>query len=272
MSDTAAVTETNVRALRSKLDREEDLEILDWLAQVDHGPQHSDYLKRRQPGTGRWFLDSTKYQAWINASTRTLFCPGIPGAGKTILTAAVIEDVTARFQNEESVGIAYIYCNFNRQTEQSIEALMSNLLKQLSRSRSPLSESVRNMYNRHVSKRTQPSLQEITSALVSVVSLYSRVFVIVDALDECQTSDCTSRLITELLSLQAAGGVNLFATSRFIPQITERFTRNAVLEIRANDNDVQSYLEGRISQSASKILRQHSEEIKAEITNAVDGM
>ena len=29
--------------------------------------------------------DSVKYQSWLKTSKQTLFCPGIPGAGKTIL-------------------------------------------------------------------------------------------------------------------------------------------------------------------------------------------
>jgi hypothetical protein len=36
--------------MRSKLDRKEDLEILNRLTDIDYGPQQSDYLKRRLTG------------------------------------------------------------------------------------------------------------------------------------------------------------------------------------------------------------------------------
>ena len=60
-----------------------------------------------------------------------LFCPGIPGAGKTILTSIVVDDLTTRFSNDPSVGIAYVYCNFRRRDEQKAEELFASLLKQL---------------------------------------------------------------------------------------------------------------------------------------------
>ncbi|KAE8363589.1 hypothetical protein BDV27DRAFT_165405 [Aspergillus caelatus] len=125
-------TETNVEAMKLNIDRKEELEVLEWLTPIDYGPQHSDFLKRRQAGTGQWFLDSAVYEAWISLNKQTLFCPGIPGAGKKILTAAVTDDITARFLHDKSVGAAYVYCDFRRQSEQSVEDLIANLLKQLS--------------------------------------------------------------------------------------------------------------------------------------------
>jgi hypothetical protein len=266
-------TETNVETIKSNFDRKEELEVLEWLTPIDYGPQHSDYLKRRQSGTAQWFLDSAIYQAWISSNKQTLFCPGIPGAGKTILTAAVIDDITARFLHDKSVGIAYVYCDFRRQSEQSAEDLITSLLKQLSQCRPSLPDIVRSLYDRHRHRRTRPEFDEISTTLRFVGAMYSRVFIIIDALDECQTSnDCRTRVITESLNFQVTCGGNIFATSRFIPQITERFNNCMTLEIRAHDQDVQRYLRSRILQCESRLLASHSEEIQTEITKAVDGM
>jgi hypothetical protein len=38
--DTVKRAEANIETLRSKLDRKEDLEVLNWLTPVDYGPQH----------------------------------------------------------------------------------------------------------------------------------------------------------------------------------------------------------------------------------------
>jgi hypothetical protein len=50
--------------------------------------------------------------------------------------------------------------------------------------------------------------------------------------------------------------------------------RSTLLEIRANDEDVQRYLDGHMSRLPSFVLRRHDlqEEIKTEIIKAVDGM
>ncbi|KAH7305361.1 nucleoside phosphorylase [Rhexocercosporidium sp. MPI-PUGE-AT-0058] len=263
----------NVQSIKSKMNRKEDLEILDWLTPINYGPQQSDFINRRQPGTGQWLLDSLDFQKWLETSQQTLFCPGIPGAGKTILTAATINDLITRFQNDPSVGIAYLYCNFRRKDEQKAQDLLASLLKQLSQGRSSLPDNVRSLYDNHKEKRTRPSLDEISRTLQSVASIYSRVVIIVDALDECQVSDgCRMTFLAEIFSLQTKTGANLFATSRPIPEITERFRGSITFEIRAHNEDVQQYLDCRISQSGQKLLQTYREEIKTKITKAVDGM
>jgi Cdc6-like AAA superfamily ATPase len=204
-----------------------------------------------------------------------LFCPGIPGAGKTILTSIVVENLHTRFQKDLSVGVAYLYCNFRRQDEQKAEDLLVNLLKQLAQGRPHMPDSVKSIRDSHKDKRTRPSFDEISEALQSVVVLYSRIFIIVDALDECQASNgCRTRFLSEIFDLQAKTKANIFATSRFIPEITEKFKGSAILEIRAMDEDVDRYLDGHISQLPYFVQRnpELQEKIKTEIVKAVDGM
>ena len=100
-----------------------------------------------------------------------------------------------------------------------------------------------------------------------------QVFIIVDALDECQVSDgCRSGFLSEIFTLQQKCKVNIFATSRVVPEVTEKFKGHTSLEIRAHNEDVRNYLEGRIVRSDRKSLRTLDEEIKTKIVEAVDGM
>jgi hypothetical protein len=269
----AGVQEGVDKLLRRQHDQEQQA-ILDWLTPIDHALQQSDYLKRRQPGTGQWLLDSAEYQAWLKTDKQTLFCPGIPGAGKTILTSIVIADLFNRFRNDTTVGIVYIYCNFRRKDEQKVDDLLSSLLKQLAESQSSLPGSVKDLYDRHKPKRTRPSLDEILAVLRSVATMYSRAFIIVDALDECQVSDgCRARFLSVLSNLQTHRA-NIFATSRFIPDIVNQFKGSISLEIRASSQDVERYLEGHMGGLPSFVQRneQLQEEIKTGISEAVDGM
>jgi hypothetical protein len=185
----------------------------------------------------------------------------------------VVEELTTRFRNDKSIGIAYLFCNFRQKDEQNAQELLATLLKQLCKEQSSLPESIKSLYAKHKEERTRPSIDEISRTLRSVASTYSRVIIIIDALDECQVSDgCRKKFLTEIFSLQTKTGANLFATSRFIPDITEKFNGSTTLEIRAHNEDVRQYLDGRISQSGQKLLETHREEIKTVITKAVDGM
>ncbi|KAF7551340.1 hypothetical protein G7Z17_g5100 [Cylindrodendrum hubeiense] len=224
--------------VRVKMEKKEDLDILNWLTPIDYGPQHSDFLKMRQPGTGQWLLDSIEYQTWVNTDKQTLFCPGIPGAGKTVLTAVTIEDITTRYQSNPDIGIAYLYCNFRQKDEQKAQELVANLLKQLSQERSSLPDIVKSLYDRHKTKQTRPSFDELTTSLHIVAAMYSRVFIVVDALDECQVTDgCRMRFLTEIFILQTKTGANLFATSRPNIDIEAKFEGCPSYNILAREDD-----------------------------------
>jgi hypothetical protein len=269
---------SKTKEIVDRLDRRQDDQerrtILDWLTKIDYGTQQSDFISRRQEGTGQWLLDSDEFQRWSIGSKQTLLCPGIPGAGKTIITSIIVEHLRANFRNDLSIGIAYLYCNF-RQQEQKPANLLASLLKQLVQEQLSVPESVRSLYEHHKDKRTRPSLDEISNVLYSVVADYSKTFIIIDALDECQASDGSrKRLLLEIFNLQIKTGANLFATSRFIPDIINEFEGSITLEIRANDEDVRSYIKGHISRLPSCVTRSCDlqGEIEAQITKAVDGM
>lgn len=278
-SITSFAVKANVDRLHERQDnRERDEEheaILDWLSLIDYAPQQSDFIARRQKGTGQWLLESDEFQEWLIKSKQTLFCPGIPGAGKTIITSIVVDHLHSKFQNDANVGIAYIYCNFRRQQEQKPEYLLASLLKQLVQEKHSMPEILKNLYKRHKDHRTRPSIEEVSKVLHSVVTDYSKTFIIIDALDECPVIDGSRmKLLSEILYLQTKIGVSLFATSRSVPEIMKNFEGCVWREILASDKDVQRYIEGHTLQLPSFVRRSPDlqEEIKTEITKAVKGM
>jgi hypothetical protein len=250
--------------------------ILDWISPVNFASQQSDFLNRRQTGTGQWLLDSDMFQEWLQADKQTdnqiLFCPGIPGAGKTILTSIVIDELQTRFKSDKAFGIAYIYCNFRRQDEREADGLLANLLKQLTYGWRPLPKDVKFLCDKYKKDRTQPSFDEISRVLQSVAALYSRVFIAVDAIDELNIN-CRAKFLSGILTLQRKCRVNLFVTSRLIPEIIEELRGSLRVEIRATEEDVRKYLDDHMSPRRAFLMRnwglQH--EIKAKIIKSAEG-
>jgi len=108
------------------------------------------------------------------------------------------------------------------------------------------------------------------------LSNYSRAFLIVDALDECDEGNGTrSRLINVLLRLPTT--TYLMVTSRHLQNIETQLNLSCRLQIRANDADVRTYLEKQIQREAR--LRRHvqadpylRQAILDEVVNAARGM
>ncbi|SCO09473.1 related to ankyrin [Fusarium fujikuroi] len=269
--ETVSRSDANIREVKRKMDRKEDVEILEWLTPVNYGPQQSDTFSQQQKGTGEWLLSSKEFQDWIDTG-KTLFCPGVPGAGKTILTSIVINELMTRFGDDDTVGIAFIYGNYRQRDEQKLNHLLESLLKQLVQGQSSMPASLKVLYDKHNVGKTRPSSEEISTTLQSVIALFTRVHIIVDALDELNAIDgCRNRFLEEIFKLQAQGSAKFFATSRFIPEIMEKFGGSKTIKIRAQDEDVRSFLDSKISQSG-QLLQTHREMIKSEIAKTVDGM
>jgi hypothetical protein len=137
---------------------------------------------------------------------------------------------------------------------------------------------VRLLYDLHKKRSTRPSFDEFYQDLYSVGAAYSRVsvvIVVIDALDKCQRFDkCRSRCIPELLNLGSALEANIFATSRFIPEITSRFDNAVVKEIRASDYDIARDLDGNLSGPLGLVSRDITlqAKIKQRIVQCIDGM
>jgi Cdc6-like AAA superfamily ATPase len=267
--------DATVKTLGKRGDDREFQAIIDWLTPVNHALQQSDFIARRQEGTGEWFLMSNEFEKWLAQSNQTLFCPGIPGAGKTIISSIVIDHLHKTFGNDPAIGIAYLYCNFRQQHEQKFSDLIVSLLKQLIQERPSIPDVVKNLYSHHKPKGTRPSPDGILSALHYVTTFYSRTFIIVDALDECQVShEGRGKFLQEIFNLQAKVGVNVFATSRFIRDIENKFDGSIRLEIHARDADVWKYLDRKLLNFQSFVLKNPSlqAEIKSKIAKAAHGM
>ncbi|RCI16896.1 hypothetical protein L249_2885 [Ophiocordyceps polyrhachis-furcata BCC 54312] len=254
----------------------ECMNILRWLTPVDYAPQQSDFYARRQPGTGQWLLDSAQYREWLDAKGKTLYCPGIPGAGKTILTSVVVDDLNRRFDDTDAC-ICFLYFDMRRLDEQGFADLMASLLKQVSENRAAMSQDIRELYARHSLKRTRPSTDELGQMLRSLLASLSRsrIFIAIDALDECQAfNGCRCRFLQFVFQLQTVSGANVFATSRPIPEIADYFKEAILLEIVANEKDIRLYLTGNMYRLPAFVRRdqQLQEDIERETVPMINGM
>ena len=143
----------------------------------------------------------------------------------------------------ENVAITCIYLYYKEQTTQTISELVASLLKQLVQDRPETSSQIKLFYkDHHEARKIRPKLVDLIEALKSEIGTYSRVFIVLDALDECLHS-ARERFVKELQSL--ARNVNLMVTSRLLPSIEQQFQGVNRLEIQAHVDDMWKYIENR---------------------------
>jgi hypothetical protein len=102
------------------------------------------------------------------------------------------------------------------------------------------------LHKGHTRNKTRLTLGECTKLLQAAVGCFSRVRIVIDALDECPEADqARQSLLEEIGKLDR---VSVLVTSRNVPIQSE--LRSATrLDVRANDLDIIKYLEERMSMS-----------------------
>jgi hypothetical protein len=58
-------------------------------------------------------LDATAFIKWVEGEQKILFCPEIPGAGKTMIASIIVDFLKISFSDGKT-GIAFLYCIYKR--------------------------------------------------------------------------------------------------------------------------------------------------------------
>ncbi|KAF9774219.1 hypothetical protein IL306_007815 [Fusarium sp. DS 682] len=235
-------------------DRRRRSKALDELTKVRYKRIHSEYRERRTLKTGQWLLSHPKFVGWVNGTQRCLWCPGIAGAGKTFLTSIVVDHINTFSQEQKPdvlpVGLAYAYCEYANQREQSMVSLLCSMTRQLIESETQLINLLQDFHARTADMAI--GVAECTGLLRSLFPFFSKVFLVVDALDEFSSVDQERQnLATHLrdLALSRASNCSVLITSRPSNDIEELFDETSKVVLVPAIEDIASYVDMRTSQS-----------------------
>ncbi|RJE19111.1 Phosphorylase superfamily [Aspergillus sclerotialis] len=211
------------------------------LSPIDDLLLHDAILEKHCKGTGEAFLQSSQFKTWVDSENQTLFCPGIPGSGKSVFASTVVDHLQELFMHENYVQTAYIYCDFQKRHYQSARNILGSLVKQLTVTLD-LPEAVQ-VLDRNYKEHGRVSLVDIWRALNEVAGFFSRLFIIIDALDEVNINiGSHKRILSAISQLRIRHKINLLVTSRPVPAISGLFKDALSMDIRADRNDVKKYV------------------------------
>ncbi|KAJ6592423.1 ankyrin repeat-containing domain protein [Mycena capillaripes] len=249
------------------------LAFLDWFSPINFFLRHADISQLQEKGTGGWLLADPVFKKWESNSGSTLWCSGIPGAGKTVLASMVVNHLGIQFTGKNT-GVACIYLNHKEVNNQTPSRLLAGLWRQLvyDRDIGPIAE---NLYKQHQKKGTVPSLEEVVNMLSSSLKEFSQVFIIVDAMDEYP--EFQRKILLKQLAAMGSN-VNLMITSRPNISASPELPNVETLEIAPLPEDIQKFVNAQIDSSprlSKHVQRQPKlrQDIHSKISSkSVDGM
>lgn len=186
--------------------------VFRWLSPCDPSINHNKALDQRHVGTGRWFIGGQSFKSFKRGEVSFLWLHGIPGCGKTILSASIIEDLSEDPSDTTPV-LLYFYFDFNDSRKQTLDSVLRSLLWQIAKNPGSYPEELKQLYISHREGRAQPSVQTLILTLDTVLHGLDRVRVVIDALDECTTRPTLLCWLAQLVG-QDGNNVQIIVTSR----------------------------------------------------------
>jgi hypothetical protein len=167
-----------------------------------------------------------------------------------MLSASVINELRTRFKDDQNTAVLYIYCKYNVPCD--VTRALNSLLHQLVvHTRQLTPESIK-LLKRCQEEKRLPLLEEISAMFRTEIKSLSRLFIVIDALDECFPEQVRHALLRDMHSLVGAEAcARLFITSRPHPVIENAIAGVMRLRIKALLSDIQSHIASRIANNLS---------------------
>ena len=143
-------------------------------------------------------------------------------------------------------GIAFFYCDYRDMESHTTANIIASLLKQLCSSLEVLPQSVSRLYSESDMGQNTPKVEELRKVFLDVCRIFQDVYVIIDAVDECDGSKQRPTLLKTLDIIQKEAA-KVFVTSRpYSDDIRRAFAQGPQIQINARTSDIRIYLEAKI--------------------------
>ncbi|KAJ0141536.1 hypothetical protein HZ326_15631 [Fusarium oxysporum f. sp. albedinis] len=245
-----------------------------WLSPPDCSTNANLARKRRHPGTGAWLLNSPVFQEWKLGTRQHLWLYGLAGCGKTILITTILDHL---LQLDTYTTLAFFF-DFNDARKQKLEDLLRSLAIQLYHTGNEAARRLDSLFTSHDDGRRQPDTNALSACVDTMIQIAGKVFVIIDALDECTAREELVQWLKHLASRKA----QLIVTGRpeieFQSAIPQSFDKLNCVQLDKNvvNGDIRSYVEATLEQKPDFVDKKLSpsilEEIRDKIGDGADGM
>ena len=171
---------------------------------------------------------------------------------------------------KENITVAGLYCDFLSQQEQTIANIMGAILKQLV-GKGGITDNLREAFQEEKAEFGGRGLRpaDLMGMLKTAIASLPRVFVCVDALDECLPK-CLPELLESLRDIvRESPTTRIFLTGRphVEGDVQRYFSKVVVIPISPNTDDILNYVEMRLDRDAEPEAM--SNDLRADIVRVI---
>ena len=185
-------------------------------------------------------------------------------------TSSLVIDSLRNQAKKENITVAFFYCDFLSQQEQSITNIVGAILGQLV-AKGGIPDYLREAFQEPETEAggRGPRLAELVAMLRVAIASLPQVFICVDGLDECLPK-CLSELLGSLRDIvRDSPTTRIFLTGRpyLTKDIQRYFTMAVVIPINPNTDDIRNYVEMRLDQDSEPEAM--SNDLRADIVRVI---
>uniref|UniRef100_A0A0B7K5G7 Uncharacterized protein n=1 Tax=Bionectria ochroleuca TaxID=29856 RepID=A0A0B7K5G7_BIOOC len=225
---------------------ETEAEIRSWLKPTKYNAENAEFRKHQRShlaGTGDWIRQTASYTEWHDSDDQgMLWIKGIPGSGKSVVAASLIE----RLSQEEQV-LSYSPPLQNRLKKEYIDR------------------------NRGID---DVSMNDMWGELKLALGALPKVFCVIDALDEMDKGNDEFLKALAILGRWRPSNVKVIVTSRPVPAVERPLQQIPMLHIRLDEShvdvDIATYVDYFLKNSS--IPENHHGAIRKAVPGRANGL
>jgi len=252
-------------------------QVLDFFLAVNPQPSLQTSMNLRHANTGIWLTRSNAFISWKDMGSSKLWLSGIPGSGKTVLCGSIIEE--ALQECSDATAIAFFFCDYKNERSQQLTNILSALAVQLALQNVEafnLLEKYFEDLNPTNGLKKIPESIYLSSLILRMVSLFRKVFLVVDGLDECANN--TNEVVRGIKDLaQGSSRITTALLSRNEVEIhDELIDEFQHIEIAAQTEDLELFVSAEMASPKRKQLNNLdpalSKDIRTALVSGAQGM
>ncbi|MCJ1417303.1 hypothetical protein MMC32_003645 [Xylographa parallela] len=180
-SDTESQDQLEARSWRRQKD---ELQFLDACSTYEY---QKSWKQARKRGYAGWIFENDTYNQWKQEPvSSTIWCNGILGSGKTVLSANVIEDLMLAFP---AAVVAYFFCRHDEVESLETRTIIGSIVRQILEGVKPnMADTIENY------RGGKLDADQLLIYLENLLPIgQQRYFIVIDGIDEC--SETTIRAL-----------------------------------------------------------------------------